>query len=97
MKTYTIEIDCPSDDSLWPDLAAFNGKAYKRRDSAFLGLRKAIYELMQSRALLDRSIAHEAIAWAETMEAHERLHPFRKGVFVRSEFLGFVFTIERTA
>jgi len=66
MVKYTLYVG--GKNPLWHDLETFNGKRYQRRNMAFLGLRRAIYEALDGYALRDRKIAHKLMQWAENAE-----------------------------
>ena len=79
-----------SDEPLWHDLKAFDGRQYTRRDHALYGLRCAIYEAMNVKALRDRPIAHELMRWINWCETNKVPNP---GYMVDKEGAGFTFRV----
>lgn len=64
---YTLTITPDDTASVWPDLAQFNGRVFKRRDFAKYMLRCAMYEALKGRSLLDRPVAEKAMKWVDDL------------------------------
>lgn len=86
---YTLHVE--SRDPLWPDLAAFNGQAWSRRDAALLRLGKAVYEAMHGVSLLDRPVAVRLTKWVNQLDLEGAP---RKGQTVKNSGAGFTFSLK---
>lgn len=86
---YTSKVECH--EPLWPDLAAWNGRTWARRDAALLGLAKAVYEAMHGVSLLDRPVAVRLAKWVNRVELEGAP---KKGATVENSSAGFTFSLK---
>lgn len=76
---------------MWLELTKFNMQTRKRRDAAFLLLKKALYEALKEMSLLDTQIAHDMMLWADNCYRDGCLK--KGGYAISKSFRGYSFML----